>query len=209
MHPWFQEAEPLPTNNAFASLPNGKTIYPSRRLIKDESDPKMVTTTAATAAQHHIAQHAAGAPSNSGNNAQGSNILYGAGTNTGAGVGGHVGPLNAGPAQLPPGGLSGPNSGLHAAPLSGSLFPAHIGAQPGAGPPAPPAASTSTGSTGAGGGGPSAHNSVGVSSAAATSAAIAGGGGGVVAADGPGSMAATAMANAAAQKRQNKRARSP
>lgn len=44
LHPWFQEVEPFPTQNAFASLPKGQTIYPSRRLIKDESDPKMVAT---------------------------------------------------------------------------------------------------------------------------------------------------------------------
>jgi serine/threonine protein kinase len=41
-HPYFREREPLPTANAFASLPNGNTIYPARKLIKDESDPKMM-----------------------------------------------------------------------------------------------------------------------------------------------------------------------
>jgi len=44
-HPYFQEREPIPTANAFASLPNGNTIYPARKLIKDESDPKMMPVT--------------------------------------------------------------------------------------------------------------------------------------------------------------------
>jgi cyclin-dependent kinase 8/11 len=49
-HAWFQ-TEPFPTANAFASLPNGDTIYPSRKLIKDESDPKMMPHIAASLAQ--------------------------------------------------------------------------------------------------------------------------------------------------------------
>jgi serine/threonine protein kinase len=49
-HPWFQ-TEPMPTANAFASLPNGDTIYPTRKLIKDESDPKMMPAIPSTMAQ--------------------------------------------------------------------------------------------------------------------------------------------------------------
>jgi serine/threonine protein kinase len=45
-HPYFLEREPTPTANAFASLPNGATIYPARKLIKDESDPKMMPVSA-------------------------------------------------------------------------------------------------------------------------------------------------------------------
>ncbi|UZJ57238.1 hypothetical protein CBS101457_006558 [Exobasidium rhododendri] len=47
-HPYFLEKEPFPTANAFASLPNGATIYPARKLIKDESDPKMMPVAAST-----------------------------------------------------------------------------------------------------------------------------------------------------------------
>lgn len=53
-HPWFQK-DPKPTANAFASLPNGDTIYPTRKLIKDESDPKMMP-----AAVNSLAQVAGG-----------------------------------------------------------------------------------------------------------------------------------------------------
>lgn len=45
--PFFNEVEPLPTKNVFASLANtreGETVYPARRLIKDDTDPKMVST---------------------------------------------------------------------------------------------------------------------------------------------------------------------
>lgn len=37
-HAWFKE-EPVPTRNAFASLPMGVSIYPPRRLHSDTTDP--------------------------------------------------------------------------------------------------------------------------------------------------------------------------
>ncbi|PWN23182.1 kinase-like protein [Microstroma glucosiphilum] len=37
-HAWFKE-EPVPTRNAFASLPLGVSIYPPRRLHSDTTDP--------------------------------------------------------------------------------------------------------------------------------------------------------------------------
>lgn len=40
-HAWFKK-EPLPTANVFASLSKGNSIYPARKLINDDSDPKMV-----------------------------------------------------------------------------------------------------------------------------------------------------------------------
>lgn len=40
-HPWFHQEEPLPTRNAFDSLTRGQSIYPSRRLHSDTTDPVM------------------------------------------------------------------------------------------------------------------------------------------------------------------------
>ncbi|CAD6891475.1 unnamed protein product [Tilletia controversa] len=58
-HPWFASDEPFPTLDAFAALPNPRTTYPSRRVIHDESDPKMSSNAAAAAAANQAAAAAA------------------------------------------------------------------------------------------------------------------------------------------------------
>lgn len=215
MHPWFQENEPLPTINAFASLPNGNTIYPARRLIKDESDPKMVIT--------QVPAQGSGISNINASTGAGG-IHYGAGTNTGAGPTAGGGTM-AGVHGMMGNGANGSNSlasiaaaaansmtggQAHAGlgqPLSSNTFMSAVG------PSAPPPAPGSVGSVGP----PSSLNSVGPSSSIgqATSHSSAtnsgahnpsntrnlGGGGG-----GGSNMVATATANAAnAANRQAKR----
>ncbi|KAE8244253.1 hypothetical protein A4X13_0g6725 [Tilletia indica] len=60
-HSWFTSEEPFPTLDAFAALPNPRTTYPSRRVIHDESDPKMSSNAAAAAAANQAAVAAAAA----------------------------------------------------------------------------------------------------------------------------------------------------
>lgn len=48
-HPWFQE-DPIPTRNAFSSLPDPTGTYPSRRLHSDKTDPVMAVDPALVAA---------------------------------------------------------------------------------------------------------------------------------------------------------------
>ncbi|KAK0545293.1 cyclin-dependent protein kinase [Tilletia horrida] len=59
-HPWFTTEDPPPTLDAFATLPNPRSTYPSRRVVHDESDPKM-SSSAVVAANAAVAQTASAA----------------------------------------------------------------------------------------------------------------------------------------------------
>jgi serine/threonine protein kinase len=120
-HPWFKEREPFPTANAFASLPNGNTIYPARKLIKDESDPKMIPIPDSVA---HIA--AGGGTSNIIPGMASGSVAGGATAHGQSGIGGA--------------GLAG-SSSLHKSSLNSSFLSAM-------GPSAPPPAPGSAGSAG-------------------------------------------------------------
>ncbi|CAO1620905.1 unnamed protein product [Sympodiomycopsis kandeliae] len=52
---WFKE-EPVPTRNVFASLPNGTSIYPQRRLHSDTTDPVMAVDPVQVAQQQQQQQ---------------------------------------------------------------------------------------------------------------------------------------------------------
>lgn len=60
-HPWFTKEEPVPTRNAFASLPAaGASTYPSRRLHSDTTDPVMAVDPSQVAVPPPFANAAAG-----------------------------------------------------------------------------------------------------------------------------------------------------
>ncbi|PWN48188.1 Pkinase-domain-containing protein [Violaceomyces palustris] len=142
-HPWFMEQEPKPSTRAFSSLPKPNGTYPTRRLIQDDTDPKMNSMVS----NLHAAAAAAAAIPGGNNNMLNNNGVTGIG-------GGN--PLLSGVDALGRAAVSG-NSSL------GPAAPPPIGSgsalAPGSGPPTSTGSANSAGGNSGGGGSSTLQNS--------------------------------------------------